>query len=351
MSITEAASAEVVRQNKFTGATQTKTQLKRKATIITIGKGSTQHGTAIAGGGARACRPGCAVVLPPANAGPKRGQWTQWCEVATATSDRHSHCRTIYWDSAHPLGVRNQILFVSSPGSIGWAPRHGNHAPRPALHPRKPPPSTCPNVNITKVALVGATATTDCHLPQPLMLVDLGLAYFYLPNTPYNVRVASRHYKSPELLMATLDTTNGMHPLWPPLLKGAIFSTEDNEDQLGKIVSVFGTSEFLGYYRKCDARLTQNMRAAIGSYCSKAVEELSSLSDEGSTTLTSLLDDNMGWQMPWTTFVEDGCPVPFPEALELLDKLLVYDDERRWMAREALNHTFFDDVRESVLGE
>jgi len=33
------------------------------------------------------------------------------------------------------------------------------------------------------------------------MLVDLGLAYFYLPNTPYNVRVASRHYKSPELLI------------------------------------------------------------------------------------------------------------------------------------------------------
>lgn len=36
---------------------------------------------------------------------------------------------------------------------------------------------------------------------QPLMLIDLGLADFYLPNTRYNVRVASRHYKSPELLV------------------------------------------------------------------------------------------------------------------------------------------------------
>jgi casein kinase II subunit alpha len=35
----------------------------------------------------------------------------------------------------------------------------------------------------------------------PLMLIDLGLADFYLPNTRYNVRVASRHYKSPELLV------------------------------------------------------------------------------------------------------------------------------------------------------
>ena len=37
--------------------------------------------------------------------------------------------------------------------------------------------------------------------PPPLMLIDLGLADFYFPNTKYNVRVASRHYKSPELLL------------------------------------------------------------------------------------------------------------------------------------------------------
>ncbi len=37
--------------------------------------------------------------------------------------------------------------------------------------------------------------------PPPLMLVDLGLADFYLPGKEYNVRVASRHYKSPELLI------------------------------------------------------------------------------------------------------------------------------------------------------
>lgn len=41
------------------------------------------------------------------------------------------------------------------------------------------------------------STTTDV----PLMLIDLGLADFYLPHTRYNVRVASRHYKSPELLI------------------------------------------------------------------------------------------------------------------------------------------------------
>jgi len=41
----------------------------------------------------------------------------------------------------------------------------------------------------------------DLGEPSPLMLIDLGLADFFLPNTRYNVRVASRHYKSPELLI------------------------------------------------------------------------------------------------------------------------------------------------------
>jgi casein kinase II subunit alpha len=37
--------------------------------------------------------------------------------------------------------------------------------------------------------------------PIPLMLIDLGLADFYMPNQRFNVRVASRHYKAPELLL------------------------------------------------------------------------------------------------------------------------------------------------------
>lgn len=45
--------------------------------------------------------------------------------------------------------------------------------------------------------LINRSPTTE----GPLMLIDLGLADFFLPNTRYNVRVASRHYKSPELLI------------------------------------------------------------------------------------------------------------------------------------------------------
>ena len=34
-----------------------------------------------------------------------------------------------------------------------------------------------------------------------LSVIDWGLAEFYIPGTKYNVRVASRFYKSPELLV------------------------------------------------------------------------------------------------------------------------------------------------------
>jgi len=36
---------------------------------------------------------------------------------------------------------------------------------------------------------------------RSIMLIDFGLADFYLPGQRYNVRVASRHYKAPELLI------------------------------------------------------------------------------------------------------------------------------------------------------
>ena len=50
--------------------------------------------------------------------------------------------------------------------------------------------------------------------PLPLMLIDLGLADFYLPNQRYNVRVASRHYKAPELLLGNEFYDYGVVSLW-----------------------------------------------------------------------------------------------------------------------------------------
>jgi len=170
--------------------------------------------------------------------------------------------------------------------------------------------------------------------PPPLMLVDLGLADFYLPGKDYNVRVASRHYKSPELLIG-FGYYDYAIDLWSVgcMLAGLLFRVEpffrgkDNEDQLGKIVSVLGTRDFLPYCRKCNVRLSSKSRAAIGKYCSASVSSSSSSSSEDAPT-SSLLNNDMSRRKPWLSFLSSDTPIPSTEALDLLDKLLVYDHEQ-----------------------
>ena len=43
--------------------------------------------------------------------------------------------------------------------------------------------------------------TKRTNLTSQLRLIDWGLAEFYHPNQEYNVRVASRYFKGPELLV------------------------------------------------------------------------------------------------------------------------------------------------------
>jgi len=193
--------------------------------------------------------------------------------------------------------------------------------------------------------------------PQPLMLVDLGLADFYLPGKEFNVRVASRHYKSPELLIG-YEYYDYAIDMWSVgcILAGLLFRTEpffrgvDNEDQLGRIVNCLGTRDFLPYCRKCNVRLSSKARAAIGKYCSES-SSLSSSSSSSEDAPISLTNSDIGRRKPWLSYLTSDCPLPSSEATDLLDKLLVYDHEQRWTAREALSHSFFDEVRDEVWSE
>ena len=84
------------------------------------------------------------------------------------------------------------------------------------------------DVKPRNILITRSVATNDCDEGQgPLMLLDLGLADFYLPNTRYNVRVASRHYKSPELLTG-YQYYNYSVDLWPVgcILAGLLFRRE-----------------------------------------------------------------------------------------------------------------------------
>lgn len=85
------------------------------------------------------------------------------------------------------------------------------------------------------------------HNKRELRLIDWGLAEFYHKGTEYNVRVASRYFKGPELLVNLRDYDYSLD-LWSfgCMLAGLVFKKEpffvgrDNYDQLVKIAKVLG---------------------------------------------------------------------------------------------------------------
>ncbi|MBA0769011.1 hypothetical protein Gotri_017779 [Gossypium trilobum] len=83
------------------------------------------------------------------------------------------------------------------------------------------------------------------HELRKLRLIDWGLAEFYHPGKEYNVRVASRYFKGPELLVDLQDYDYSLD-MWSLgcMFAGMIFRKEpffyghDNHDQLVKIAKV-----------------------------------------------------------------------------------------------------------------
>jgi casein kinase II subunit alpha len=173
------------------------------------------------------------------------------------------------------------------------------------------------------------------------MLIDLGLADFYVPGQNYNVRVASRHYKSPELLLNMQYYDYGLD-LWGVgcILAGLLlrrepfFRGKDNPDQLSKIVAVLGTTDLLLYMRKFNVEVTPELQAILDR------------NDQNQNQ-----NQNHEQRQSWLAFQSEelACPAPPRDGLDLLDKLLVYDHQQRLTAQQAMQHPFFDPVRERVL--
>lgn len=100
---------------------------------------------------------------------------------------------------------------------------------------------------------------------QELRLIDWGLSEYYLPGKEYNVRVASRPYKGPELLVnyklydysldlwavgCTLGAIVVFVKLRKMFRKKHLFVGRNNVDQLVQITKVMGTSRLLDYLEK-----------------------------------------------------------------------------------------------------
>jgi len=157
-----------------------------------------------------------------------------------------------------------------------------------------------------------------------LRLIDWGLAEFYHPDQDYNVRVASRFFKGPELLVDMQDYDYSLD-LWSfgCMLAAIIFKREpffhgaDNQDQLVKIAAVLGTTELYAFLDKYGISLDSQHQKSIGTFPRK----------------------------PWKRFITpENKHLAVPEAIDLLDKLLRYDPQERLTAKEALEHPYFNPV-------
>ncbi|XP_012791088.2 casein kinase II subunit alpha-like [Sorex araneus] len=159
------------------------------------------------------------------------------------------------------------------------------------------------------------------HENRKLWLIDWGLADFYHPGREYNVRVASRYFKGPELIVE-YEMYDYSLDLWSLgcMLASMIFRKEpffhgnDNDDQLLKIANVLGTKDFYNYINKYKILLDPHFKVMLGTQPRKH----------------------------WGCFVHsENQHLVSPEAFDILDKLLVYDHQSRLTAREAMEHPYF----------
>jgi casein kinase II subunit alpha len=142
------------------------------------------------------------------------------------------------------------------------------------------------------------------------------------------VRVASRYYKGPELLVDdklyhySLDiwslgcTMAGMLFKVDPFFKGS-----DNNDQLIKIAKIMGTDDLLTYLKKYKLSLPGPIAKNMKNFPQVHFEEL--INKQNSSMMSE-------------------------EALDLLRKMMVYDKNLRITPIEAMKHRYFDPIRRLV---
>ena len=156
---------------------------------------------------------------------------------------------------------------------------------------------------------------------KEVKLIDWGLAEYYEPGRRYPVRVATRHYKGPELLL-NCETYGPSLDIWclgctlASLLFKMIpfFKGKDNDDQIVEMARVVGSGPILTYAKKHYLKMSDDLVHRVSNTKRKN----------------------------WDTWIEKSRGVATPEAIDLLGKLLTVDHEMRPTAKEVLEHPFFD---------
>lgn len=167
------------------------------------------------------------------------------------------------------------------------------------------------------------------HTQRKVRVIDWGLGEFYHHGQSYNVRVASRYYKGPELLVGYRMYDYSLD-IWSLgcVLAGILFRKEpffqgkDNTDQLVQIVNVLGRDDLMAYCQKYDIKIPSEFDDCIVKQAKP--------------------------RRPWHSLVSSSnVHICEPVAIDLLDRMLRYDHQGRIMAGEAMRHPYFDPIRQA----
>ena len=139
------------------------------------------------------------------------------------------------------------------------------------------------------------------------------------------MRVASRYYKGPELLVEDKKYNYSLD-MWAVgcTVAGFLFKMDtffkgsDNNDQLVKIVNTMGTANLVEYMRRYRINMPKQLTKLIVNTEQVPLENYINSSNNARVT---------------------------PDALDLLYKMLVYDKNGRCTPTEAMKHPFFDPIR------
>ncbi|KAF8893840.1 kinase-like domain-containing protein [Infundibulicybe gibba] len=163
------------------------------------------------------------------------------------------------------------------------------------------------------------------HRHRKLRIIDWGLAEFYHLGMEYPVRVGSRYYKAPELLVGYKRYDYSLD-MWSVgcMFASMIFRKEhffrgvNNNDQLLRILKTLGTEQFDWYLRRYGIHYETHLKPLLINYP----------------------------KIHWYQFIApDNQALVSADAVDLLERLLKYDHHERLTAREAQAHFYFNSVR------
>ena len=178
---------------------------------------------------------------------------------------------------------------------------------------------------------------------QQVRVIDWGHSAHYIPGQELSVRVATLFYKAPELLLNRTIHDYAID-IWSTgcMLAEMVFlkihffeSTIDRPDDLGLTKKEAKALEFMDHLDAiARVRGTLELRQYADKFKdSMLLDILRGVGEHKKVALGSFINDE-------NEHLVDN------DVLDLLDKMLVYDHTKRITAKDALQHKYFDDVRE-----